>query len=313
MKKALVTGGAGFIGFNLSRRLLDEGYQVIAVDNFITSSTQNINILNTYHGFTFINHDINNPFTAELEKACRDVETIYHLACPTGVPNLGPLAEEMLLTSSVGTRNVLELARFTGASFLFTSSSEVYGNPGVFPQAEAYEGNVSPVGIRSPYEEGKRFAEALIAMYVRKYGVDAKIVRVFNTYGIGMSLDDTRVIPRFLRLLKDRKPIEVHGSGKQTRTFCFADDLVDGLIIAERTGERGEVYNLGSDREITILSLAEMIQSVSNIKSEIVFTSGVSYDHDRRLPLLDKIKQLGWSEKTALESGLLKTIHYIAL
>src|SRR3990167_7366280 len=245
--RILVTGGAGFIGANLCQRLLEQNHEVIAVDNLITSDGSNLKRLQSFPNFTFFKHDIIKPFPRKLTTNNSQLTTIYHLACPTGVPNLTKLAEEMLLTCSRGTRNVLELVRLHQAQFLVTSSSEVYGNPLVSPQTENYTGNVDPIGIRSPYEEGKRFSESLIQMYVRKYNVNAKIVRVFNTYGNYMSSGDSRVIPRFLNQALNGKSLTVEGKGLQTRTFCYIDDLVDGLITVMEKGKKGEVYNLAND------------------------------------------------------------------
>lgn len=297
----LVTGAAGLIGSNLCKKLLENGQEVVGVDNLITGSPQNIMKLRKYQKFKFIKHDITKPLP-------NNFELIYHLACPTGVPNLGPLAEEMLLTCSEGTRNILELAKSHHAKVLFTSSSEVYGDPQVFPQDESYTGNVDPVGFRSPYEEGKRFAESLIAMYVRKYKINAKIVRVFNTYGPGMATGESRVIAKFLRQALSGKPLIVQGKGKQKRTFCFMDDLVDGLILVMEKGQSGEVYNLGSDKEISIIKLAKLIIKLTSSKSLIEWMERPSHDHQARLPSLKKVKKLGWKLRTSLEDGLRKTI-----
>jgi len=211
----------------------------------------------------------------------------------------------------MGTKNVLEQVRKTKAKFLFTSSSEAYGDPQIFPQKEGYTGNVDPTGFRSPYEEGKRFSESLTLMYARKYNIDAKIVRVFNTYGPEMSNGDNRAIPIFLRQALKGEPITVHGKGLQTRTFCFVDDLVEGLITVMEKGTGGHVYNLGSNKEITITKLAELILRLSNSKSGLKFVKRPSHDHQSRLPNLEKIRKLGWSPKTDLKEGLVKTIQWL--
>ncbi|HCS78228.1 TPA: hypothetical protein DIV55_00625 [Patescibacteria group bacterium] len=303
----LVTGGAGFIGANLCQRLLEQNHEVIAVDNLITSDGGNLNKLRSFPNFTFIKHDITNPLPHALTAYRLPLTAIYHLACPTGVPNLTKLAEEMLLTCSIGTRNILELARTHKAKFLVVSSSETYGNPLIFPQTENYTGNVDPTGIRSPYEEGKRFTESLVSIYVRKYKLDAKIVRVFNTYGPGMDRSETRVVPRFLRQALSNKPITIHGKGTQTRTFCYVDDLVNGLLIIMKKGKSGEVYNLGSDQQVTIRQLAELIINVTKSKSKIIKIKRLKHDHESRLPDLTKVKKLGWKLHTPLEDGLRKT------
>lgn len=312
--RILVTGGAGFIGTNLCLKLLKDGHEVIACDNFITGSKQNLDKLLKNARFSFYQLNIcDQVFLARLS-SFEKIDQIYHLACPTGVPNLGPLAEEMLLACSLGTRNILELAKTHKAKLLFTSSSEVYGDPQVFPQDESYTGNVDPVGWRSPYEEGKRFAESLIAMYVRKYKIDAKIVRVFNTYGSGMALEESRVIARFLKQALSGKPLSVHGKGLQKRTFCYVDDLVEGFILVMKKGKRGEVYNeveiynLGSDKEISIIKLAKLIIKLTSSKSSIEWMERPSHDHRARLPSLKKVKKLGWELQTPLEEGLRKTI-----
>lgn len=308
MKHVLVTGGAGFIGANLCKKLLDNGCKVTAVDNLITSNGKNIKALSENPNFRFIKHDITKPFPKILNTRYFILDTVFHLACPTGVSNLTKLAEEMLLTCSVGTQNVLKLALKNKAKLVFTSSSEVYGNPEKFPQNENYTGNVNSVGLRSPYEEGKRFSESLIIMYVRKYGLDASIARVFNTYGPLMSKDDSRVIPKFLNQILKNIPLTVEGKGKQTRTFCYVDDLVDGLLLLEKRGRKGEVYNLGSDKEISIKNLAKEILKLTKSNAGIKNTHRPSHDHNGRRPTLIKIKKLGWKQKTNLKDGLIKTI-----
>lgn len=314
MKTILVTGGAGFIGTNLCQKLLDQKYKVIAVDNLITSSGENIKKLKSNPNFIFVKHDITKPFPKSLISHFSSLNSVFHLACPTGVPNLTTLGEEMLLTCSVGTRNVLELARTNNAKFLLTSSSEVYGDPEVFPQTENYTGNVLPTGIRSTYEEGKRFAESMVSLYVRKYKVDAKIVRIFNTYGPHMTLTDTRVIPNFINQLKNNKPLPVQGKGLQRRTFCYVDDMVNGFIMVIDKGTPGEAYNLGGDQEYTIKELAETIIELShNPKIKITYTPRPEHDHQARKPALTKVKKLGWKQNVKLKEGLRKTLSWYGL
>ncbi|MBI4067728.1 GDP-mannose 4,6-dehydratase [Candidatus Gottesmanbacteria bacterium] len=307
MKLTIVAGGAGFIGTNLCKKLIGEGHRVLAIDNLITSSDKNLKSLLKNPRFRFIKHDIVKPIQSVLRTINYELKTIYHLACPTGVANIKKFGEEMLLTSSLGTFNILELAREHRAKVLFTSSSEVYGQAQVFPQAEDYFGYVDPIGYRSPYEEGKRFAESLIMSYVRKFGLDAKIVRVFNTYGPGMSGRDSRVIPKFLRLAQENKPLTVEGDGSQTRTFCFIDDLINGLLIVGKKGKKGEVYNLGSNQEITISDLSRLIIKITGSKSKIRYVKRPIHDHQRRLPDVGKIKKLGWNKTITLSAGLQKT------
>ena len=308
MTRILVTGGAGFIGTNLCKALLKNGHDVVAVDNLITGSVKNVSILKKYPRFTFIKHDITKPFPQTLNFQFPAFNFIYHLACPTGVPNIKNLGEEMLSTCSLGTSNVLELARENNARLLFTSSSEVYGNPEKFPQDESYNGNVSPNGFRSPYEEGKRFSESLVKMYVDKYNLDAKIIRVFNTYGPYSSRSETRAIPRFLGMARKNKPLPIEGNGSQTRTFCYVDELLEGFEVIMKKGKKGEVYNLGSDQEIPILDLAKLILLITGSKSKIKFVSRPLHDHNRRLPELSKIEKLGWQARIFLREGLQRTI-----
>ena len=302
--KILVTGAAGFIGSNLTEHLLNKGNFVYGVDNFITGSKENIKRLSKNPSFGFLESDISN-FSDQKIKLLHDqrFDQIYHLACPTGVPNLIILAEEMLGTCSQGTKNVLEIARKSNAKFLFTSSSEVYGDPKEFPQNEEYTGNVNQIGIRSPYEEGKRFAESLISMYVRKYDLDVKIGRIFNTYGPNMFVKDMRVIPRFIQQIKEKKPLTVHGRGIQRRTFCYVDDLVNGIELVMSKGVKGEVYNIGSDEEITISELALLVKEVCRSNSQIKSVERPPHDHQARKPSLRKINNLGWSSRISLEEG----------
>lgn len=309
MKSVLITGVAGFIGSNLARTLLEKGETVIGVDNFITGQREHVNKLNKYPRFTFIKHDIIKPLPKLITKDQR-LTAIYHLACPTGVPNLTRLGEEMLRTSAEGTRNILELARLHNTKVVFTSSSEIYGNPTIFPQKETYAGNVDPTGLRSTYEEGKRFAEALLMLYVRKYKIQATIARLFNVYGPGMSPLETRVIPRMITQALHNKPIPIHGDGSQTRTFCYIDDMVNGLILLMKKGRTGEAYNIGSDKEITINDLAKQIKNVTRYTLRVVHTPRPPHDHDSRLPDLTKIKKLGWKTTVPLRVGLQRTVEY---
>jgi nucleoside-diphosphate-sugar epimerase len=308
MKKILITGGAGFIGSNLGRKLISDKYFVVAVDNLSTSDGLAIKELKKEKNFKFIKHDISKPLPKELRNT--KFEAIFHLACPTGVDNLLRLGEEMLLACSKGTWNVAELAREQKSQVIFTSSSEVYGNPEVFPQKETYEGKVDSTGYRSTYEEGKRVSESILFLFFRKYGVDIRIARVFNTYGPFMTKSDSRAIPRFLGSALKNKNLSVEGKGIQQRTFCYVDDLVEGLIAIWKKGKKGEVYNLGSDKELRIVDLAGKIISLTNSKSKIRFIDRPNHDHDRRLPDLSKIKKLGWRANISIEEGLRRTIEW---
>jgi nucleoside-diphosphate-sugar epimerase len=294
MKQVLVTGGAGLIGAALCKRLLDNDYRVICLDNFITSSQENLKNIIKHPNFKFFKFDITEPLSS-LDLTFSNLEYVYHLACPTGVPNLSIIPLEMLKTCSVGTENILSLAKKYNSNFVFTSTSEVYGDPLVFPQTEEYVGNVDPVGIRSPYEEGKRYAESLTMTYVRKFNLNAKIVRVFNTYGPKFA-SDQRVITRFINSAKVNENITVEGDGSQTRTFCYVDDQVNSLLTIADKGSAGQVYNSGSDVEISVLELANLIKYVLNSKSKIKFIPRPAHDHHRRLPDLTKLKSLGLYE-----------------
>ena len=306
-KTALITGGAGFVGVNLSKFLLDKGYQVFCVDNLITGKIKNIIPLFDNKNFHFFKIDINHPaFEITFKKT--PLHEIYHLACPTGVPNIKIMAEEMLLTNSTGTSNVLELARSHDARAVFTSSAEIYGQPEVTPQEEYYNGNVNPIGPRSPYEEGKRFSETLFRMYAEKYQVRAKIVRIFNTYGPGMSLEDQRVMPKFLKSIKNNEDIEIYGDGEQTRTFLYVDDLVNGIFLVMRKGVSGEAYNVGGDNQMKIKDLATLMKNMTNYQNGISFSPHFIEDHKHRQPATKKIRELGWNPKTQLVEGLKKMI-----
>lgn len=300
--KILVTGGAGFIGLNLIARLLKKGYKVDIVDNLITSSIKNLDNLPKNGNWKFHNIGI------EKFKTSEKFDSIFHLACPTGVPNCQKLALEMVSACSMGTKNILEIAKKSKANFIFTSSSEVYGDPQIFPQTESYFGNVDPTGFRAPYEEGKRFSETLITSYVKKFGLEAKILRLFNTYGPYMQVEDSRVIPRFITQANKNLALTVHGDGNQTRTFCYVDDLVGGLILIAEKGKSGEVYNIGSDKEVKIKDFAQKVIKLSHSNSKLEFVKKPYADHQRRRPDLTKIKKLGWMPKTSLDDGLKKTI-----
>lgn len=308
--RILITGAAGFIASNLAEHFLREGNEVFGLDNFVTGSKNNVERLSLSSKFTFRQadvSDIDSGLKSELENSVFD--EVYHLACPTGVPNLVPLAEEMLFASSYGTKNILDIALTHRSRFILTSSSEVYGDPEVFPQEESYTGNVSPTGVRSPYEEGKRFAESLVSAYCRKYNLSGKIVRVFNTYGPNMSREDLRVIPRFISQIENGKPLTIHGDGTQKRTFCHVNDLVEGLVLVAKKGEPGEVYNLGSQEEITIKELAELMIEVFKANTSVIFVDRPGHDHKRRLPDLSKIFSLGWKPTVSLKEGITHTLH----
>lgn len=306
MASILVTGGAGFIGSNLCRSLLAEGHVVHCVDNFVTGSRENIAALTRYENFFFYEFDIANPSLSKLIEARLDY--VYHLACPTGVPNLTLLATEMLHACSYGMFNVLELAKAHSAKLLFTSTAEIYGQPLKSPQDETYTGNVHPMGIRSAYEEGKRFSEACLAAYVRYHGLDARVVRVFNTYGPGMSLADRRVIPQFIGSVQRGEALRIFGDGSQTRTHLFVDDLVRGLKLVMSAGMPGEVYNVGGELPMTVRALAELVIALTGHGAGISLEPHFIEDHTHRRPSTEKAKSLGWSQEVLIADGLQRMI-----
>lgn len=303
MKRILVTGGAGFIGSDLCKKLLEKGNFVVCLDNLFTGKEKNISSLKGNENFKFINHDV-------TEKFDEKVDEIYNLACPASPIHYQEDAIKTLKTSVLGTMNMLELAEKYNAKFLQASTSEVYGDPLIHPQVETYWGNVNPIGIRSCYDEGKRCAETLVSDYRRERNIDTKIVRIFNTYGPNMALDDGRVVSNFILQALRNQDITIYGEGSQTRSFCYVDDLVDGLIKMMESDLFGPV-NIGNPFEKTILELAKLIIKLTDSKSKISYKKLPSDDPTRRQPDITLAKkELGWSPKINLEKGLLKTIEY---
>ena len=300
----LITGVAGFIGTNMALSCLKKGKKVVGIDNLITGNNKNIEHLLSYSNFDFFEVAIEEKRISKILKDA-SIDKIFHLACPTGVPNLEILQEEMMMSLSCGMKNILQLAKEKKASLVFSSSSEVYGDPQVFPQTEEYFGNVNPIGPRSPYEEGKRFSEALLMVYVKKYKIHASIIRIFNTYGPFFSEKDERVIPKFCTLVKKGKNLLIHGKGEQKRTFLFIDDLIEAFHLVMEKGNFGDVFNVGSTKQYKIIDVANLIlQIVGETKSKIVFQSRPKHDHEQRLPSVEKIEKLGWKEKISLEEGI---------
>ena len=311
--KAVVTGGAGFIGSHLCARLLDEGHEIACLDNLLTGSRENVADLLGRPGFRFFECDVTEPLPADLDAP---TDLVFHLASPASPVGYmrNPLATA--LANSLGTRNALELARRHGARFLVASTSEVYGDPLEHPQREEYWGNVNPNGIRSCYDEGKRFGEALTMIYLREYGVDARIVRIFNCYGPHSDPSDGRIVPNFITQALRGEPITVYGDGTQTRSLCYVSDLVDGLIRAiGDAGRPGRVYNLGNPEEYTVLAFAQTIRRLAGSPSEIVFRAQISEDDPRRrCPDITRARdELGWSPRVGTEDGLLLTIEWMRL
>lgn len=304
---SVVTGGAGFIGSNLCAELLAKGHTVFCVDNLVTGTEKNIEPLKSNPDFTFIKWDVINEFPV-LPK----IDYIFHLASPASVLDYQKYDEETALVNSVGTRNMLKVAKAYKAKFLFTSTSEVYGNPLEHPQKETYWGNVNPNGVRSCYDESKRFGEMITMLYIRNRGVDGRIVRIFNTYGPNMRKDDGRVISNFINQALEGKPLTVYGDGKQTRSICFVSDLVAGLLammFSDKT--KGEVVNLGNPEEYTMLDLAKKIKDMTQTISEIVFAPLPQDDPTQRRPDITKAAELlGWKPVVGADEGLRKTIEY---
>ncbi len=305
MKRILVTGGAGFIGSHLCERLLNEGNEVISLDNYFTGSKSNIIHLLDHPFFEVIRHDITMPFYAEVDE-------IYNLACPASPIHYQFNPIKTIKTSVMGTINILGLAKRVKAKILQASTSEVYGDPQVHPQTEDYWGNVNPIGVRSCYDEGKRCAETLCINYNTQNNVKIKIARIFNTYGPKMLPNDGRVVSNFIVQALQGENITIYGDGLQTRSFQFIDDLVDGLIRLMNTSDdfMGPV-NIGNPIEFTILELAQKILNLTKSKSEISFLPLPPDDPEQRKPDIDLARKvLGWEPKIMLEQGLLKTIEY---
>ena len=302
-RRVLIAGGAGFVGSNLARKLLSEGHAVDCVDNLITGRAENVGDLEGHRNFRFFKADITDLRLA-ARLARRRYDDIYNLACPTGVPNIAPMGEEMLLTSSIGVLNLLRIAQRQKARYLFASTAEAYGDPEVFPQVESYTGNVDPVGPRSPYEEGKRFGEALTTYYARQLCVDARIVRIFNTYGPAMSPDDQRVIPQMLGHILAGRSVVIFGDGTQTRTFLHVEDLLAGFEAVMERGVPGDVYNVGGEKEMKIIELFDVARSVTRSNVRPSFTAHFIPDHRGRCPDTSKVRALGWQPRISIEEGL---------
>ncbi len=302
MPTSLVTGGAGFLGSHLCEALLERGHRVICLDNLVVSSLENIEHLRD-DAFTFLNHDVIDPISVE-----EPVDFVYHLAALASPIDYLRMPLHSLKTGSYGTHHALGLAKVKRARFLLTSTSEVYGDPQVHPQPETYWGHVNPIGPRGVYDEAKRYAEALTMAYHSQQGVDTGIVRIFNTYGSRMRPNDGRAIPTFMRQALDGKPVTVFGDGSQTRSFCYVDDLIRGLVLLAESEEHLPV-NLGNPDEKTLLELAETIIRISGSSSEIIFEALPVDDPQVRQPDITRAKQLlGWQPEVELEDGLRKTI-----
>ncbi len=303
MKRILITGGAGFIGSHLSERLLNEGNDIICLDNFFTGSKDNIRHLIGNNKFELVRHDIIKDYFAEVDQ-------IYNLACPASPIHYQYNPIKTMKTSVMGIINMLGLAKRCKARILQASTSEVYGDPKIHPQVESYWGNVNPIGIRSCYDEGKRCAETLMMDYHRQNNVDIRIARIFNTYGPRMALNDGRVVSNFIIQALKNEPITVYGKGSQTRAFCYVTDMVDALIRLMNNDYVGPI-NLGNPQEYSILDFAKLIIDLTNSKSEIIFKELPSDDPVQREPNIALAQEkLGWKPSTTLEEGLMLTIKY---
>lgn len=302
----LVAGGAGFIGSHLCERLLNDGHEVVCVDNLVTGTETNIASFRQRPGFTFIKHDIVEPLP-DLPA----LEQIYHLASPASPPVYQEFAVETMRVNSEGTYRMLELALRNGARFFFASTSEVYGDPLEHPQREEYRGNVSTIGPRSMYDEAKRYGEALTSTYARSYGVETRIVRIFNTYGPRMDPADGRVVTNFIVQALRNEPITVYGDGSQTRSFQYVSDLVEGMVRLMASNCARPV-NIGSPVEYTMLQLAGLIQDLTDSRSEIVYRPLPEDDPRQRQPDISRARDvLGWEPVVPVRDGLARTIQYL--
>ncbi|HZE63692.1 MAG TPA: UDP-glucuronic acid decarboxylase family protein [Pyrinomonadaceae bacterium] len=302
--RILVTGGAGFIGSHLCERLLDEGHDVLCLDNFFTGRRANINKLLDNHRFELIRHDVIEPILLEVDQ-------IYNLACPASPIHYQYNPVKTVKTSVMGMINMLGLAKRVRARILQASTSEVYGDPLIHPQREEYWGNVNPIGLRSCYDEGKRIAETLMMDYHRQNRVDTRIARIFNTYGPRMLEHDGRVVSNFIVQALRGKPLTLYGSGEQTRSFCYVDDLVEALIRLMNVDDVHEPVNLGNPGEFTIKQLADEVIKMCNSKSEIEYLPLPEDDPKQRQPNITRAQTLlGWNPTIALHEGLSKTVAY---
>ena len=309
METCLVTGGAGFIGSHLCDKLIENGYKVICLDNLLTGSKKNIEHLLKNPNFEFFEADVCDPIN---QLTSQPIDFLFHLASPASPADFEKIPEEVLLANSLGGLNVLKIASETKAKLLMASTSEVYGDPKEHPQKETYWGNVNSFGPRACYDESKRFAEAATYVNLKKYGIDVRVVRIFNTYGPRMRKDDGRVISNFINQVLERKPLTIYGKGDHSRSFCFVSDLVEGIfkaMFADKT--KGEIINLGNPEEYKIIDLAKKIKKLTNSDSEITFKELPPDDPSQRQPDISKAKRLlNWEPKVTVDEGLQKTIEY---
>jgi nucleoside-diphosphate-sugar epimerase len=307
MKTVLITGAAGFIGSHLCDRFIREGFYVIGIDNFLTGSPENIKHLSENKQFKFIEQDV-----TENISISENIDAVLHFACPASPVDYLNYPIETLKVDSIGTLNTLNLAKEKKARYIFASTSEIYGDPEIHPQIESYWGNVNPIGPRSVYDEAKRFSEAISMSFKREYDLDVRIVRIFNTYGPRMKLNDGRVVPNFISQALKEEDLTVYGDGSQTRSFCYVEDLVEGIFrvfIKDNIG--GEVINLGNPDEYNIIDFARIIIEKTNSKSNISYKSLPKDDPKRRRPDISKARKIiDWQPQFTLDEGLEKSIEY---
>lgn len=302
--KILITGGAGFLGSHLCDRLISEGNEVVCLDNFLTGSKRNISHLLNNPNFELIRHDVVDPYKVEVEQ-------IYNLACPASPVHYQANAIKTVKTSVMGAINALGLARRVNARILQASTSEVYGDPEMHPQSEDYRGNVNPIGPRACYDEGKRCAETLFFDYKRENNTNIRVVRIFNTYGPRMMINDGRVVSNFIVQALKNENLTIYGDGKQTRSFCYVDDLIDGLVSMMNQEEIAGPVNLGNSEEFNMIDLANKIIMMTKSKSDIVFETLPQDDPVQRRPDLSLAhEKLGWNPQNNIDDGLLETINY---
>lgn len=303
--RVLITGGAGFIGSHLAEKLLSQGHEVIILDNFYTGQKSNLSRISSDPNFEVLRQDVTEPISLE-------VDAIYHLACPASPVHYQKFPVQTIKTSVLGSINALELATRLNIPILLSSTSEVYGDPNISPQTETYWGNVNPIGLRSCYDEGKRAAETLFFDFNRQYSTDIRVARIFNTYGPNMSPEDGRVVSNFIVQALKNNDITIYGDGTQTRSFCYVDDLVEGLVrLMNNSDSTQSPINLGNPNEISVLELAQKIISMTNSKSKVIQLPLPQDDPKQRRPDIDKAKKiLGWQPTIDLENGLTKTIEY---
>ncbi len=308
--KVLITGAAGFIGSHLCDRFIKEGFYVIGLDNFLTGSPDNIAHLFGNKNFRFIKYDVTNYIYIPDE-----IDIILHFACPASPVDYLKHPIHTMKVDSLGTLHTLGLAKRKNARYIFASTSEVYGDPQIHPQPETYWGNVNPTGIRSVYDEAKRFSEAMSMAYHREHRIDVRIARIFNTYGERMRINDGRVIPNFISQALRNENITIYGDGKQTRSFCYITDMVEGIfLLAVKDRLDGEVFNLGNPDEHTVIGVAHKIKKITGSSSNITFLPPLEDDPKRRCPDITKAeKVLRWKPKISLDEGLENTIQYFKL